>query len=153
MLLDVINKPSYAKMMQRHIEEVMLELFKQDKNFGILCKIDYITFEPDLPEDIKKNFSNVTMFFLAGYTYESAKIEDSLLTFEAGFGSENIGSVVSVPLLSIIQIVLDETPIFVNLSDPIITFDKEEEQSDNNGVQNSMASFLSNPENKKFLKK
>lgn len=153
MLLDVINKPSYAKMMQRHIEEVMLELFKQDKNFGLLCKIDYVTFEPELPEDIKKNFANVTMFFLAGYTYESAKIEGSLLTFEAGFGSENIGSVVSVPLLSIVQIILDETPILVNLSDPIITFDKEEEQTDKDGVQNSMASFLSNPENQKFLKK
>lgn len=153
MLLDVINKPSYAKMMQRHIEEVMLELFEQEKNFGILCKIDYVSFDPDLPEEIKKNFSNVTMFFLAGYTYESAQIKDSLLTFEAGFGSENVGSVVSVPLLSIIQIILDETPIFVNLSDPIITFEKESVHDDSNGVENSMASFLSNPENQKFLKK
>ena len=75
-----------------------------------------------------------------------------MLIFEAGFGSDNFGSVVSVPLLSIMQIIIDETPVFINLS---VYKDEVQEQSregDDKGVKNSMASFLNNPENSKFLK-
>ena len=72
--------------------------------------------------------------------------------FEAGFGSDNFGSVTTVPLLSIMQIIIDETPVLINLS----TYNKVSEnvinEKEESGVENSMNSFLSNPENKKFLK-
>jgi len=51
------------------------------------------------------------------------------------------------------QIIVDETPLLINLS----TYKQEREtavkKADKGGVENSMASFLSNPENSKFFKK
>jgi len=138
--------------MQKNIQELIIYLFNKDQNFGILCKIEEAIFEPSLPEDIESEFRSLTLFFLAGYTFETARIENGVLVFEAGFGSDNFGSIVSIPLLSIMQIIVDETPIMINLC----TYQEEESQTKEfttNGVENSMASFLSNPENSKFLKK
>ena len=94
----------------------------------------------------------MTLFFLAGYTFETASIVENNLVFEAGFGEDNFGSVVTVPLLSIMQVIVDETPLLINLAN----YKKEKKkvkEIDNGGVESSMASFLSNPENSKFFKK
>jgi hypothetical protein len=154
-LLDnLVEDKDFAKFMQKSIQELIILFFQKEQNFGILCKIEEVNFNPPLPQEISDEFRPLTLFFLAGYTFESASIEDNCLKFEAGFGSENFGSVVSVPLLSILQVIIDETPIFINLANP-----KEEQSSvkqvesiDEKGVENSMASFLSNPENSKFIK-
>ena len=151
MLDNVIEDKDFAKLMQKNIQELMIHLFEKEQNFGILCKIDDISFEPLLPSEIKADFRPMTLFFLAGYTFDTARIVDSSLVFEAGFGSDNFGSVVSVPLLSIMQVIVDETPLLINLA----TYKKETvelKQVDSGGVENSMSSFLSNPENSKFLK-
>jgi len=151
MLFDIIKSPSFARLMETHVRDMLIYLFEGDQNFGILCKIEHLTFDPPLPESISGEFRAMTLFFLAGYTFESARLENNMLYFEAGFGQENVGSMVSVPLLSIVQIIIDDTPAFVNLALP-------REQSvnvsieKNEGVQNSMSSFLSNPENQKFIK-
>ena len=151
MLENIIQDKNFAQLMKKNIQELIILFFQKEQNFGILCKIEEITFNPALPEDINSEFRPLTLFFLAGYTFETARIEDENLIFEAGFGSDNIGSVVSVPLLSIIQIIIDETPVLINLA-----IDNKEETKevkvDESGVKNSMASFLSNPENSKFLK-
>jgi hypothetical protein len=106
-----------------------------------------------LPESINSEFRPLTLFFLAGYTFETARIEEDILVFEAGFGSENFGSVVSVPLLSIMQIIIDETPVLINLAvGKKEQIEEKKEEVDSQGVENSMASFLNNPENSKFLK-
>jgi hypothetical protein len=149
----VIEDKDYADLMKKHIEELVLHFFEKQQHFGILCKIEDIAFEPELPDDISADFRPLTLFFLAGYTFETAHFEDGYLRFEAGFGSDNFGSVVSVPILSIMQIIIDETPIFINLSTykPLNSVKKLD--VDKNGLENSMESFLSNPENSKFLKK
>jgi len=151
MLINILNDEKFVDLMQRHIEELMLYLFENDQNFGILCKIEHLNFEPELPEHITKEFQPMTLFYLAGYTYDSARIDGNRLIFEAGFGPENIGSFVTVPLPSIMQIIIDETPIFINHA--IYKAVKQPEESESDGVENSMAAFLSNPENEKFLKK
>jgi hypothetical protein len=137
--------------MQRHIEELIIHFFQIEQNFGILCKIEDAQFEPSLPDDIVSEFRPLTLFFLAGYTFETAHIQDNHLIFEAGFGSDNFGSLVSVPLVSIMQIIVDETPVMINLAtrkpEP-----KQKKVSNQKGVENSMASFLSNPENSRFVK-
>ena len=153
MLESLIEDRDFAKLMKKHMQELIVLLFQKEQNFGILCKIEDVSFNPQLPEDMHAEFRPLTLFFLAGYTFETARIEDDMLIFEAGFGVDNFGSVVSVPLLSILQIIVDETPLFIN-----IAVEKEQEESvvkelDENGVKNSMASFLSNPENSKFIKK
>jgi hypothetical protein len=153
-LLDnLIKDKDFATIMKNNIQDIIIHFFQIEQNFGVLCKIEDAMFEPTLPEDINSNFNHLTLFYLAGYTFETARIEDDLLIFEAGFGSDNFGSVVTLPLISIIQIIVDETPILINLS----TYKYQEEQKkipeDDAGVKNSMASFLNNPENSKFLKK
>lgn len=151
MLYDIIKSPSFSKLMETHVRDMLIYLFENDQNFGILCKIEHLTFDPPLPDHIISEFRAMTLFFLAGYTFESARFENDMLFFEAGFGQENVGSVVSVPLLSIVQIIIDDTPAFVNLALPrevsaSVPLEKNE------GVKNSMSSFLSNPENQKFIK-
>ncbi|MCW8839106.1 MAG: hypothetical protein OQK11_10435 [Thiovulaceae bacterium] len=153
MLEDLIEDEGFAKVMKNNIAQLIIYLFEKDKNFGILCNISDVDFSPELPEDILSQFHSMTLFFLAGYTFETARIEDENLVFEAGFGTDNFGSVVNVPLLSIVQIIIDEQPIFINLS----KYKKKEqannsEKVDEEGVENSMNMFLSNPENSKFLK-
>jgi len=154
-LENLIEDRNFSKLMKKHLEELIVLLFEKEQNFGVLCKIEEISFHPELPEGMFEEFRPLTLFFLAGYTFETAKIEDDMLIFEAGFGPENFGSVVSVPLLSILQVIVDETPVMINLA-----VEKEEnddkqsdEKVDESGVKNSMESFLSNPENQKFLKK
>ena len=151
MLDSVIEDEGFALLMQNNIQELIIHFFQKEQNFGILCKIEDASFEPALPENINSEFRALTLFFLAGYTFETAKIEENDLVFEAGFGADNFGSVVTVPLLSIMQMIVDETPVLINLA----VYKKErivQRNNDKSGVENSMASFLSNPENAKFKK-
>jgi len=152
LLENVIEDNDFALMMQRNIEDMVIHFFAKEQNFGILCKIEDVSFDPVLPLSINQEFRPLTLFFLAGYTFETARIVDDCLVFEAGFGSENFGSLVSVPILSIMQVIVDETPVLINLA-TYKDIEKVETKIDKNGVENSMASFLSNPENFKFIKK
>lgn len=152
MLENVIEDEGFARLMQNNIQELIIHFFQREQNFGILCKIEDATFEPELPRSINSEFRPLTLFFLAGYTFETARVEDASLVFEAGFGPDNFGSIVRVPLLSIMQIIVDETPVLINLA----VYEKEKvavRSNDKSGEENSMASFLSNPENSKFVKK
>jgi hypothetical protein len=153
LLENVIEDKDFARLMQKNIQDLVIHFFEKEQNFGILCKIEDVEFDPSLPASINAEFRPLTLFFLAGYTFETARIEDDLLMFEAGFGSENFGSMVSVPLESIMQVIIDETPVLINLATYKEELGHKEFQVDNNGVKNSMASFLSNPENAKFIKK
>lgn len=152
MLESLTKNKEFAQLMQKHTQEVVIHFFSQEQNFGILCKIEDVEFNPALPKDIISEFRPLTLFFLAGYTFETAHIKDDCLIFEAGFGAENFGSVVSVPLYSIMQIIVDETPVMINLSNQKIE-QQPKKVVDKRGVEDSMASFLSNPENSRFVKK
>ncbi len=157
MLSNITKDQDFALLMKQHILDILGFLFDKEQNFGILCKIENVSFNPELPKYMQESFAHLTLFFLAGYTYESAYIDGENIIFEAGFGSENFGSVVTVPLLSIMQIIVDETPIFTNLSEiSEISKDNDEkmkDEVDERSIENSMSVFLSNPENEKFFKK
>lgn len=55
-----------------------------------------------------------------------------------------------MPVLAILQLLVEETPILINMAQPMTNFKTEEQ---NSGVKSSLENFLNNPENKKFLKK
>jgi len=151
MLFTLLNERDFQEMMNRHILDTLSYLLNNEQPFGLLCNLKYVTFEPHLPEDIYNALNDVTLFMIAGYTFESFTIENDYLSFEAGFGPQNFGSLVSMPLLAILQLIVEETPILINMAQPITNFSIEDEQ--NSGVKNSLENFLNNPENKKFLKK
>ena len=150
MLIDMIKDPEFQEMMEAHIRDMILYTLESNQPFGILCNLEHVTFDPPLPEDLAQVLQEVTLFMIAGYTFESFQIEEHTLFFEAGFGAQNFGSVVSMPILAVLQVLVEETPLLINMAQPMLEYRTEREES---GVQSSLETFLSNPENRKFLKK
>ena len=74
MLENVIEDSDFARIMRKNIQDVIIHFFEKEQNFGILCKIEEVEFEPSLPESINSEFRQLTLFFLAGYTFETARI-------------------------------------------------------------------------------
>jgi len=144
---NLFQTSQYRALMVEHISKTITYLFEQNQEFAIACESRYITFEPELPSEIMESFKETILFVLSGYTFESAKIDREYFVFEAGFGSENFGATVSVPLLAIKQLFVEEQLIVINLAEPVLLQKKEDK------VQNSMEALLNNPENKKLLKK
>jgi hypothetical protein len=144
MLYDILQDDEFAALLRSHALQIMQYLFEKGEEFAVIADLSQITFEPMIPKEIYDALPEFPLFVLANYTYESAKIESGALVFEAGFGSENFGSIVTIPIEAIVQIIVDETPIFANLT---ATLKKKRT------YKNSMEALLSNPENRKFLKK
>jgi len=145
MTINLFQTPEYKTLMQEHIANTIGYLFAKDQEFAIACDVKHINFNPELPADILNSFKETVLFVLSGYTYESAKLEEGYFSFEAGFGEENFGSTVTMPLLAIKQIFVGENPIVLNLAQPA---PKKEISK-----KSSMEALLNNPENKKLLKK
>jgi len=148
MLQSVLNDPDFSAQMRQHVKKTLEILLQRGTNFSILTNVAEIDFDPALPEEIKSTFKPITMFVLAGYTFESCIVDDWGVSFEAGFGHENYGSLVSVPMLSVLQIIVDETPVLINLSVDV----EEKPKEKSKGIKRSMEALLSNPENEKLLK-
>ena len=136
----IINNLSFQQLKAKHAKELLELLLAESQGFNILTNTKDVTFSPALPEHISSQFSEVILFTIVNYTLHSAKIEDNIFSFEAGFGEENFGSVVSVEIDRIIQITEEDTPLFINIS---ATLEKPKK------VDNP---FALNPRNKKFLK-
>jgi len=130
---------SFRSLKEKHAKEILNFLLNEKESFDILCVLEDITFNPTLPEHISNNFSEIILFSLANYTLESAYVEGDNLIFEAGFGEENFGSVVSVPIYTILQITKEEIPLFINFTAQIPKPKKPKNP------------FKLNPRNKKFM--
>lgn len=151
MTINLFQTPEYRTLMQTHISQTIDYLFQKNQEFALACEIKYITFTPELPSSIQESFDDTVLFILSGYTFESAQLEKNYFSFEAGFGSDNFGSTVSVPLLAIKHISVGDNPIVINHAKPVSERDERKEASASK--QSSMEALLNNPENKKLLKK
>ncbi|WRB10824.1 hypothetical protein KVL03_02030 [Helicobacter pylori] len=113
----------------KHCIEYLQFLSKNHLSFNLLCERDAIDFSPKLPKEIHEKFGALVLFVLAGYTLESLMINAKSVQFEAGFGPNNIGSVVQVELPGIIQILIkenNENAVLFNRCDSLELFQKEE---------------------------
>ncbi|MCQ2675200.1 hypothetical protein JT077_03030 [Helicobacter pylori] len=113
----------------KHCIEYLQFLSKNHLSFNLLCERDAIDFSPKLPKEIHEKFGTLVLFVLAGYTLESLMIDAQSVQFEAGFGPNNIGSVVQVKLPGIIQILVkekNENAVLFNRCDSLELFQKEE---------------------------
>ncbi len=151
MTINLFQTPEYRTLIQTHIFQTIDYLFQKNQEFALACEVKYITFNPELPSEIKESFEDTVLFILSGYTFESAQLEKNHFLFEAGFGSENFGSTVSVPLLAVKQIFVGDNPIVINLASPVIKSEEKKEES--TSKKSSMEALLNNPENKKLLQK
>ncbi|GAA6971059.1 hypothetical protein ID0081_03190 [Helicobacter pylori] len=113
----------------KHCIEYLQFLSKNHLSFNLLCERDAIDFSPKLPKEIHEKFGSLVLFVLAGYTLESLMVDAQSVQFEAGFGPNNIGSVVQVELPGIIQILIkekNENVVLFNRCDSLELFQKEE---------------------------
>jgi|SaaInl8_200m_RNA_FD_contig_31_2357544_length_1568_multi_11_in_0_out_0_2 hypothetical protein len=151
---NLLQQESFAKLLGNHAIDIIAHLMDEHIEFGVLCNLSEVEFEPTLPADIYSTLKPLTLFMVAGFTFESAKIRDDLvLEFEAGFGRENFGSVVQVPITSILQIMVGDTVVFVNLTATLPNKrSQKKEESSTTSIESSMSGFLNNPENQKFNK-
>ncbi|GAA8346703.1 hypothetical protein HpNP15_00220 [Helicobacter pylori] len=113
----------------KHCMEYLQFLSRNHLSFNLLCERDAIDFSPKLPKEIHEKFGSLVLFVLAGYTLESLIINTQSVQFEAGFGPNNIGSVVQVELPGVIQILIkekNENVVLFNRCDSLELFQKEE---------------------------
>jgi len=150
MIFNIVEDLSYRDMLESQIFEVIEYLINKDEEFSITANINGVEFNPEMPESISKNFSHFTLFTLSNYTYESIILTEKTITFEAGFGSENFGSHVTIPLYAIFQIVIEESILFLNPTATVEKyFEKVEENEDQ--ISRSMNAFTMNKKNKDLL--
>ena len=147
MPLENLETSKYKELMKNHILATIEYLFDANQEFGIACEISLVSFSPDLPRELHKSLPEITLFMLANYSFETASVDQHYLSFEAGFGSDNFGALVQIPLLAIKQIFVDEYPILINITTSNEIQEEEIEEID------SMSALLKNPENAKLLKK
>ena len=100
-----------------------------------------------MPETIAKSFQQFTMFSLMNYTFQSIQLTQTHISFEAGFGAENFGAVVNIPLFAIFQIIIDESILYLNPTATVDKFINEKENQQNR----SMNAFKMNTKNKDLI--
>lgn len=144
MVTDILENEDYKEIVCSHIKDNIDYLLEANKEFSITVNVDATTFNPELPDSIKSQLQKFSLFTLANYTYTTIVVDDDFISFEAGFGAENFGSVVKVPLHAVFQIVIDDSILFLNPVATVEKFNKKEEKRD------SMSIFKNNPNNKKF---
>ena len=125
MIRDIIENDNYKILVEKQIKENILFLLEKNQEFSITANIEPITFNPELPKVIKDQMHKFSLFILSNYTYTTIQVDDEFLSFEAGFGNENFGSVVKIPLHSIFQIIVDESILYINSVATVDKFKKE----------------------------
>ena len=143
MIKDIIENNEYKSLVEKQIKENVLFLLEKQQEFSITANIQPINFTPELPKVIKDQMHKFSLFTLSNYTYTTVQIDDNYISFEAGFGNENFGSVVKIPLYAIFQIIIDESILYINSVATVEKFNSDLKK-------NSFNIFKSNPNNKKF---
>jgi len=148
MSMENLQNSKYQELMKEHILSTIEYMFDSNQEFGVACETVHVTFDPELPSELKESLPEVTLFMLANYSFETASIDAHYISFEAGFGAENFGALVHIPLLAVKQLFVDEYPILINVAST-----DESQKEEETEVIDSMAALLNNPENAKLLKK
>ncbi|MGM0623025.1 MAG: hypothetical protein ACQESH_03290 [Campylobacterota bacterium] len=149
MYYNIVNTDDFKEVMSVNFANIISLLVESETEFGILVDMKAVEFEPELPSNIE--LRDPSFFILANYTLQSVLIEDDIMKFEAGFGEDGFGAVVSVPLLSILQISIEDKAIAINMSPAPTQKPKKKEAAKDN--TKSLNAFAANPENAKFFKK
>lgn len=144
MINNILEDINYKELVASQIKDTMSYLVQKDEEFAITANIGAVTFTPELPSATKDQLAKFSLFILKNYTYSTINIDETHISFEAGFGSENFGSTVKIPFHAIFQIVVDESILFVN---SVATIDKFNEVVTK---EKSMNAFKNNPNNKRF---
>lgn len=144
MIKVIIEDNEYKRLVSKQVLETIEFLLSKDLEFAITANIEGISFEPELPKTIHEKLAKFSLFVLSNYTYTSIKLSKDSISFEAGFGEESFGCLVTVPFSSVFQVVIDESILLVNPVATVEKFNKKE-------VKKSLNVFKNNPKNKDLL--
>ncbi|WP_086224537.1 hypothetical protein [Campylobacter devanensis] len=146
MLEEFLKDSEFVSMMHRNVYDLLNFLIKKGATFDILVNTKFVSFNPELPDEIKSSFNpSVILFSLAGYSLSSVEIIKDEIKFEAGFGPDNFASVVNIPIGAIIRISIDENPILINFA----TYSPSDSKTKQ---ERSKQIFLNNPKNRDIFK-
>ena len=121
-MFDLLHNKEYRDLNRKHALELLVFLSHNSDSFDITANIQGINFHPKLPKSIYDSFQHFVLFTLSNYTLESLKIYGDYITFEAGFGAENFGSLCTISADAIFQISKDNSIVFIN---PNATIERE----------------------------
>lgn len=147
MIDRILGDESFILLMQQHCYNMLSLLIQQNTEFSIVVNTKFTSFNPPLPEDLDIQKNPYVLFALAGYTFESIRLEKDSICFHAGFGPDDFATFVSVDLAAITQIQVKNNVLFVNFAL------YKGKQKDKNQTEKSMNIFLNNPKNKDNFKK
>ena len=153
-IFNIIEDSEYKEMVEGQIFEVIEFLIEKGEEFTITANINGVSFNPEIPKSISKAFPHFTLFTLANYTYSTILLTETDISFETGFGAENFGSVVTIPLHAVFQIVLEESILFLNPTATVekyFTPQKEKAQDGLDQNERSLNAFKMNNKNKKLF--
>ena len=143
---DPFQSEAFRRIEEEHLYRTIAFLLEEGIEFAVAAELECVSFDPPLPQSIAEHLRPLSLFVLGGYSFESSSVDEKALVFEAGFGVENFGSVVRIPLLAIKQLIVGEYPIAINIAEP-----RPEDGTPE--AERSMEALLSNPENRRLLKK
>ena len=158
MIFNIVEDLEYKELIENQIYEIIEFLLNKEQEFSLTANINGVGFEPIIPETIATSFPHFTLFTLANYTYSTIELSDTHISFETGFGAENFGSVVTIPLSAIFQIVIDESILFLNPTATVEKYFKKEEvkkqeKLDEDQESRSLNAFKMNSKNKNLFDK
>ncbi len=139
--MDLFDKKSYKELVIKNCYNTLDFLLKEGVDFSIAVYTNVMKCNPDIPKEIIE-FDESALFIIANYTKESSVLTKEYFSFEAGFGEENFGSTITLPLEAIMQVIVGEEVLHISYYEPKVEV-----------VKNSMEVLLNNPENQKLLKK
>ena len=140
---NIYNSKAYKELVVKNNFNTIEFLLKEGVEFAIVTYTEVINFNPLIPKEIIE-FDKLALFVIANYSFESAILKKDYFSFEAGFGSENFGSILTIPLEAIAQIIVGED---------VVTLSHFEPKKEQEPTINSMDILLNNPENLKLLKR
>ncbi len=143
---DPFQSDEFREIQREYLMRTIGFLLEHGIDFAVAAEVEHLVFEPELPESIAERFQPLSLFVLTGYTFESSSVDEEALRFEAGFGEENYGAWVTIPLLAIKQVIVGEHAIALNIAEPAPKVSAPD-------PSRSMEALLKNPENLKLLKK
>ena len=114
MMNNVIENNDYKILVESQIKDIIDFLVDKGEYFAITINMKTTNFNPELPQSIKSKFNTFTLLRLENYTFTTIKTTKDSISFEAGFGKENFGSIVTVPLFGIFQIIINESILYLN---------------------------------------
>lgn len=142
------------KAMEKNCENTIEFLVGENIDFFITVEKDVVEYNPNLPSNILPDNNDFVIFHVINYGLENIHFENNNVVVEMGFGSENFGSTLTIPLWSIFQINIgnhiQKEPMFINILGIKATSIKENIKL-KNGVDKSKNIFMNNPANKDLI--